>query len=132
MGRNGQLNARQQKFVEAFLRLGNATHAYKAAGYRGTGNTAESTACQLLKNPKVSQAIREGQAKANRESQVTLAMIVRRLKDIAFANVDTEITLSHVLKASDQLIKCIALEGFEQRLAAIEARLEERNGHGRY
>lgn len=50
-----ELNQRQLKFVEEFLRTGNATNSYIAAGYSETG--AAMNASRLIRNEKVHQII---------------------------------------------------------------------------
>lgn len=53
------LTPRQKKFCEVFT--GNGTEAARIAGYTGNDNVLGKTAHDLLRNPKVSQAIRERQ-----------------------------------------------------------------------
>jgi len=56
---NGNLNPRQQKFIDGlFQGLSNAK-AYEEAGYKANGATASAAANQLLKNIKVRHEIRE-------------------------------------------------------------------------
>lgn len=54
------LTERQQRFVEAYR--GNGREAAIAAGYRGSPETLDVTASQLLAHPAVSAAIEERQA----------------------------------------------------------------------
>ena len=55
---NIKLTAKQERFVEAYLGNGNATEAYKIAGYKAKNdNVASPESSKLLRNPKVSQAI---------------------------------------------------------------------------
>lgn len=53
---NTPLNARQQKFVACYT--GNGTQAVRLAGYTGSENTLNQTAFELLRNPKISAAIK--------------------------------------------------------------------------
>lgn len=53
------LKPRQLRFCELIVGGASATSAYKQAGYVGKGNTAESTASKLLRNPKVQARIAE-------------------------------------------------------------------------
>ena len=53
------LNLRQEKFCEIIVTGVSAKEAYLRAGYKGAGNTAEVTACRLLRNPKVKARIAE-------------------------------------------------------------------------
>jgi hypothetical protein len=50
-----KLTPKQRKFVEAFT--GNATEAARIAGYQGDDNTLGVTGYDLLRNPKIFQAI---------------------------------------------------------------------------
>lgn len=62
------LNERQRRFAEAYARTGNATAAYAEAGYKATGNSAESSASKLTRHPKVDayvNLIRQQRAKKN-------------------------------------------------------------------
>ena len=55
---NEQLTDKQQKFIDAYLGSGNATEAYKLAGYKvKNDNVAAPESSKLLRNPKISQAI---------------------------------------------------------------------------
>ena len=55
---NEQLTPKQEKFIDAYLGSGNATEAYKLAGYKvKNDNVAAPESSKLLRNPKISQAI---------------------------------------------------------------------------
>lgn len=54
------LTPKQQRFVKEYLIDLNGTQAAIRAGYKPSN--AESTACALLKDPKVSQGVADGQA----------------------------------------------------------------------
>jgi len=57
---------RQEKFCVEFVRCGNATEAYKAAGYTTqSDNAAAVNASKMLRNTKVQDKIRELSQKAN-------------------------------------------------------------------
>lgn len=52
------LTERQRKFVHAYATNGgNGTQAAKDAGYNGADNVVAVTACNLLKQPKIAQAL---------------------------------------------------------------------------
>lgn len=59
------LNERQLRFADLYIELGNATQAYKEAGYEATGNQAESGASRLLRHAKVSAYIEKRLQKAH-------------------------------------------------------------------
>ncbi len=65
--RNYGLNDMQVRFVEEYLIDLNRTAAYRRAGYKGEGNTAYVNASRLLRNAKVSQAIRDALDDAREE-----------------------------------------------------------------
>ncbi len=54
-----ELKPQQAKFVSEYLRTGNQREAAIAAGY--AQGSASSKACQLMKHPKVIEAIKEAQ-----------------------------------------------------------------------
>ena len=50
-----ELTQKQLKFIEFYE--GNGTQAARLAGYKGTDNTLAQTAFELLRNPKIKEAI---------------------------------------------------------------------------
>jgi phage terminase small subunit len=64
------LNARQQKFVNAYLVSGNATSAAVAAGY--SEKTAKQIGSRLLTNVDVAAAVNTKQEKAAEKAELTL------------------------------------------------------------
>jgi len=60
------MNDRQRKFAELVVQGRPASRAYQEAGYSATGNSAEASASQLLRNPKVAEYVEElrGEVKA--------------------------------------------------------------------
>ncbi|WP_093626722.1 terminase small subunit [Limosilactobacillus gorillae] len=52
-----KLTVKQKNFADNYIESGNASKAYQLAGYKATGNSAESSASQLLRNPKVKSYI---------------------------------------------------------------------------
>lgn len=52
-----KLTPKQQRFADYYIETGNATEAYKRAGYIGKGNVAEASASRLLSNVKVREYI---------------------------------------------------------------------------
>lgn len=83
-GRNGVLNARQQKFVLEYQVDQVATQAAIRAGYSAA--TAHVQGSRLLSNVKVREAIAKAQAKAAGKVEVTVERIVGELAKIGFAN----------------------------------------------
>jgi phage terminase small subunit len=65
------LSPRQLRFVEEYLKDCNATAAYKRAGYRGQGRSAENAASRLLGNVGVQEAIAQKQAERAKRTQLS-------------------------------------------------------------
>lgn len=51
------LNHRQRLFIEALFKLGVPTEAYRVAGYKGKGHSAETGAWLLMTNPNIKSEI---------------------------------------------------------------------------
>lgn len=92
--RNYGLNDMQVRFVEEYLIDLNRTAAYKRAGYKGEGNTAYVNASRLLRNAKVSQAIRDALDERSRRVKVTQDEVLKWWWDIATADA-TQLTEHH-------------------------------------
>ena len=82
------LNQKQEKFCLAYAKSGNARQSYLDAGYKCKPETADASACQLLKNPKVKARLEELRDKAAndaiadiREIQEMLTKILRKEED---------------------------------------------------
>lgn len=55
-----RINARQEAFAVEYAKCGNATEAYRKAGYRAANdNTAAASAAKLLRNDKVKAKLAE-------------------------------------------------------------------------
>jgi phage terminase small subunit len=76
------LSPRQAAFVREFLLDTNATQAAIRAGY-APGPGACVTGSRLLRNPKIWDAIRDGQSQAAEQAKLTRERIVEGLLDIA-------------------------------------------------
>jgi phage terminase small subunit len=79
------LNQKQEKFCLAYAKSGNARQSYLDAGYKCKPETADASASQLLKNPKVKERLAELYNKAANakiaditEMQQTLTAIIRQ------------------------------------------------------
>ncbi|MFU0912960.1 terminase small subunit [Kluyvera intermedia] len=92
--RNYGLNDMQVRFVEEYLIDLNRTAAYRRAGYKGEGNTAYVNASRLLRNAKVSQAIRDALDERSRRVKVTQDEVLKWWWDIATADA-TQLTEHH-------------------------------------
>lgn len=80
-----KLNARQLRFVEAYVVLPNAAAAAREAGYSKA--TADRIGSRLLKNAGVKAAIAEHQARAATKAEVDAVEVLRELKRIALVDV---------------------------------------------
>ena len=82
------LNQKQEKFCLAYAKSGNARQSYLDAGYKCKPETADASASQLLKNPKVQARLAELYDKVAdekiadiREMQEILTSIIRKQTD---------------------------------------------------
>lgn len=53
------LTEQQKKFVQNYLKTGNATQSYIDAGYKSKGKSAEANSCRLLSNKNVQAYVRK-------------------------------------------------------------------------
>lgn len=81
------LTAKQQRFVDEYLIDLNATAAYKRAGYKATGHSAESAAARLLSNVEVAKAIAQAQEKRQERTFITADRVLQELARIAFFDI---------------------------------------------
>ena len=80
-----KLTPRQQKFADYYIELGNATEAYKRAGYKASGNSAEAAAARMLRNVKVKSYIDKRQKDLAQKTGITQERVVEELARIGFA-----------------------------------------------
>ncbi len=78
------LNPKQLRFVDEYLIDLNASAAYKRAGYAAKGNAAESSACNLLRNPTVALLIRKAIEERTDAAGITQNRVLQELSRIAF------------------------------------------------
>lgn len=93
-----KLTAKQLRFIEAYQ--GNATEAARLAGYTGNDNVLGVTGFQLLRDPKISQLIKE------RESKAISSLIATREDRQKFWTKymnDPELDIRYRLRASELL-----------------------------
>jgi phage terminase small subunit len=60
---------------------------YVRAGYRARGNSAEVSACRLLRNAKVQEAIERKQREAAKRCELTSETIIREATAVAFSDI---------------------------------------------
>lgn len=93
---SGKLAGKQARFVEEYLIDLNATAAYRRAGYRARGNSAEASAAKLLRHHKVAAAIAEAQSARSERTEITADMVLQHWWDIATADANQLIQLRRV------------------------------------
>lgn len=81
------LTPKQEAFCLAYVETGNATQAYRQAGYspKMADKTANEAASRLLKNSKVVARISEIRKPAAQAAIVTLESHLRRLEELSQA-----------------------------------------------
>ena len=77
-----QDNPRRDRFVQLYLKLGNATEAAKQAGY--SAKTAYSQGARLLKDVEIQSQLQKLRNKVEDKASVSLAEVVQAIKEIAF------------------------------------------------
>lgn len=103
-------NPRWEKFCQAYAVDGNATSAYKKAGYKAKDDeTAGSAARRLLQNVAVRNRIAELTAEAKEQAlQSSIADIVeirQRITQIMRGQAEVETKAADMIKAADLLTK---------------------------
>lgn len=96
------LTYRQQKFCDYYIQCANATEAYKRAGYRGQGNTAEAAAARMLSNVKVADYIRQRNEEIANERIADMQEVKEYWTDVLR---DKEEKTRDRLKASEYIAK---------------------------
>lgn len=93
--KSNNLNIRQEAFCQAYIRLADASAAYKEAGYSFKNKTAKSineAACRLLKSSNVSARVKELQESvakiANEKFNITVEEMLRHLDILRRARID--------------------------------------------
>ena len=83
------LNRRQQKFVDYFVQIGNATEAAKKAGY--SDKSSYQIGCELLKNAKIRVAIDDKLKKLESERIAEDKEILEYLTAVMRGKIDDEV-----------------------------------------
>lgn len=79
------LTAKQQRFVDEYLKDLNATQAAIRAGY--SKKTADQQASRLLTNVKVREYLAERQDDRSKRTEITQDMVLRELAKIGFSDI---------------------------------------------
>lgn len=86
------LTAKQQLFIDEYLKCYNATQAAKMAGYKGNDNVLGVTGYDNLRNPKIASAIQ----RRLQESAMSADEVLARLADMARSNIADFSKVRHV------------------------------------
>lgn len=90
------LTERQEAFVREYLIDLNATEAYKRAGYKGTGHSAEAAAHRMLRNVEVQAAIQKAIATRAARLEISADKVLQELALIGFADIGSVLDFSGV------------------------------------
>jgi phage terminase small subunit len=80
------LKPKHERFVLEYLIDGNAGKAYIRAGYSATASSAAANGHRLLKNAEIAAFLAKSQQKVAARAELTVQMLVDRMRDIAFAD----------------------------------------------
>jgi phage terminase small subunit len=93
MARNDVLDPREQRFVELYVETSNGTRSALAAGFGRNYNTAGFQATQLLKRPKIKDAIDQRNAELMAELDFTPSRIIAEIAKVAAVNTADFVTI---------------------------------------
>ena len=116
------LNAREERFVSAYLKHGNGTRAATEAGY--SVKTARAQASRLLTRVNIQAALNAARDRVVEETHINGAWLLNRLADLA------EVKLTEIFTESGDLREVEDMSDAAQRLiAGIEVTVErDRDG----
>lgn len=103
-------NVRWERFCQLYARDGNASAAYRGAGYHPkTDNACWASAAQLLRNPKVQARIaeltEEARIQAEKNSIADITEIRQRVTDVLRGRSRFETKAADIIKAGDFLAR---------------------------
>ena len=110
------LNPKQERFANEYLIDLNATAAYKRAGYKGQGKSAEVAACQLLGNVRVSAYIQKAMNKRSNDLGIDANYVLSTIKE----TVDRCRQVHPVLDRKGEQVYVLVGEDGEQLVPAFE------------
>lgn len=83
-----KISEKHRRFVDEYLKGGNATVAYKAAGYKvKTEKSARAAAARLLTNVTVARHLAERQKALTNRADIKAAEVVRELGRLGFSDI---------------------------------------------
>lgn len=103
-------NPRWERFCQLYARDGNASAAYRAAGYNPrTDGAAWASASQLLRNPKVQarieELVTEARARAEKEAIADIMEIRQRVTEVLRGRCPLDTKAADVIRAGEFLAK---------------------------
>lgn len=107
-----KLNKRQKVFVQEYLKDLNATAAYKRAGFKASGHSAETNAARLLRNAEVSKAIQAGMDARAKRAELDSDQILKEIGRLSYINpkklFDAQGRLLPIHQLPDEIAVCIS------------------------
>jgi phage terminase small subunit len=110
------VNEQQKRFADYYIETGNATEAYRRAGYKAKGKSAEVNASRLLTNAKVKTYINELINSKDSERIAKQDEILEFLTKVLRGEIDEEFPLG--VGKGEQTIIRKELDGKERIKAA--------------
>lgn len=98
-----KLTPQQTRFVQEYLVDLNAAQAYRRAGYRAKGRSADNSASRLLANVGIQTAIQNAMKKREERTHITQDRVLEELARIAFFDLRTLYRTDGSLKAMHEL-----------------------------
>lgn len=77
---------KQLRFVAEYLKDRNASAAYQRAGYSARGNSAETAACRLLREPEIQALVEQAEAALRERVEFEQEDVIKLLTSIATAD----------------------------------------------
>lgn len=114
-----KLTAKQEAFIRAYLKCGNASEAYRQ-NYNAKGMTSDAVnveASRLLRHPLISPRLAEIQSKANERAGITLAEHLTRLGH-----------LSQVAEGLEQISASVKAEELRAKASGLYVERVEHSG----
>ena len=116
------LKAKEQAFVDEYLRDFNATEAYKRAGYKSQGRAAGNNASRLMGKDRIQEAIRAAMAQRAQAAGVTKDRVEKEFCCIAFSDLRRVFLMSPTGLKLKPLVEWPDEEG--KSIASIKIRRE--------
>ena len=104
-----KLTPKQEAFCQEYMKDGNGTRAYIAAGYKAKSNgVARNGGAENLAKPCIASRIEELKAEAAKEEEITFEKIVKAYAKLAFLAIDpADAKPADILKALEQLSRLL-------------------------